>query len=456
MASLIKDVVAFHNSYGGVLLSGIDDSTREVCGDDVGLDGAGLTVEDLRARVTAATGVDIALRYGRFRHAPSGRTVCALFIPQRARFNPPVELKSDSKERKGGDKGDKRPIYVRGAYLRRGTACVSADGGRDWEFLRGTERFEKYDWTDAAERERYRAGRRNAPARRLRSAAAYPARSADIGRAAEPKGAKSDTGRDRPSETTRWQQVGDTLGIFIGFMSLIYVALVFVALWISWKPAAYRESRNSDPAPISIVPQAPPHKVDDRWVVYPQIGTDKSGKSAGFLFYKLDTSYYWSPKSWEEVMQATPSGLARIPFSDALVQLRWALEGRVSAGGRMFVIKDATDLISIGTASNERQAGNSALAEATLAYGRARHMAKAIVDGGGYRGSVWTLNLGQHKVGLDDASGLARQRPVLLVVVFNKDEGVHLGHALANAMHQRQGELPDPEEYREFQLQKFR
>ncbi|MFZ1101610.1 MAG: ATP-binding protein, partial [Hyphomicrobiaceae bacterium] len=113
MASLIKDVVAFHNSYGGVLLSGIDDSTREVCGDDVGLDGAGLTVEDLRARVTAATGVDIALRYGRFRHAPSGRTVCALFIPQRARFNPPVELKSDSKERKGGDKGDKRPIYVR-------------------------------------------------------------------------------------------------------------------------------------------------------------------------------------------------------------------------------------------------------------------------------------------------------------------------------------------------------
>jgi hypothetical protein len=54
----MKDVVSFHNSYGGFLISGVDDKSRSILGDDYTLD-----VDDLKKRTAAVTGVDVELRF---------------------------------------------------------------------------------------------------------------------------------------------------------------------------------------------------------------------------------------------------------------------------------------------------------------------------------------------------------------------------------------------------------
>ena len=133
---LMKDVVAFFNSYGGVLISGIEDKTRRVLGDDSTLD-----VDDLRKRIADASGADIDLRYRKA--TACGQQVGLLFIPQR-KTSGPASFKVDAKVR--ATTVDKtRRAYLKGVYLRRGPQCRPAENkAEDWTFLVGGERFNTY------------------------------------------------------------------------------------------------------------------------------------------------------------------------------------------------------------------------------------------------------------------------------------------------------------------------
>ena len=113
----MKDVVAFHNAYGGIIISGVDDKTREVVGDNSVLD-----VDDMKKRLASATGAEIEIRFQRRNLSldGGGMQVGMLFIPQRT--NPvPLAFKADAKTRTAteGSQPESKKAYKKGVYLRK-------------------------------------------------------------------------------------------------------------------------------------------------------------------------------------------------------------------------------------------------------------------------------------------------------------------------------------------------
>jgi hypothetical protein len=474
--SLMKDVVAFYNSYGGVILSGIDDQSRTPC-----VGNANLAIDDLRKRIADKTGADIDLRHRVRDYTLRGErfSIGVLFIPQRGR-EPPVEFKMDAKARPVTATVQKK-AYGKGVYLRQGPECRLAEGAKDWVFLTGEDRFRTYAHGGTREGDAFW---HSLGARPRRHELRYFVRNfpnspfhAEANRLLERPWWIADRGK-RVGEllTTAFATACSiVLGIFKGigliiqfvlatFMVVasisffVWVGVVIYQKWQGGEPGTSQSAASPQVQPkIEPIPEditAPPHKTDDKWIVYPRTGKDAEGKFAKFFFYSLDTSFYWDRGKSEFLLRNDGSGrTVRYTLQQFVPFLRDAVSRPVTIKDRVTQVGIASDLISIGTASLE---GSTPTEESARAQARGVSIAKTIVDNQLFRGRVWTLNLGQYKSDAKEARESHKQRPVIIVLVLEKQLGVDLGHALADAMHKRRGELPFPEDYREFVFLAFR
>jgi hypothetical protein len=128
MASIIKDVVSFYNSYGGYLIAGVNDESRKV----VGFDGS-FDCDDLCKRIYGFTKRSVECKFRLLEiDAPDGsHRLGLLFIPRRPDDLDPAQfLKSATRNAKG-----RRAFDLNDIYLRNRDECRPAVSAEDFSFL---------------------------------------------------------------------------------------------------------------------------------------------------------------------------------------------------------------------------------------------------------------------------------------------------------------------------------
>lgn len=130
MHEIVKDCVAFHNSHGGYLVVGVDDSSRNLLGFSSHFD-----CEDLNRKIQGSTGVSVATSYRIIDHDKAGpaRKLGLLYVPKRAENAKPLQFK---KAAPATDKGD-RAYSQHDFYMRERDNCRKAVTPEDFEFLFG-------------------------------------------------------------------------------------------------------------------------------------------------------------------------------------------------------------------------------------------------------------------------------------------------------------------------------
>lgn len=128
MQEIVKDAVAFYNSYGGYLVIGVND-------DRVALGYADeFDVSDLNKRIHGAVGHTVACSYRVFKYRTKESAVIdlgLLFIPRRANNETPAQFRKNSSSRPNGSL-----IYrAREFYIRDLDQCRPAESTEDFEFL---------------------------------------------------------------------------------------------------------------------------------------------------------------------------------------------------------------------------------------------------------------------------------------------------------------------------------
>lgn len=132
---LIKDVVSFHNSYGGYLILGVHmDHERGICA-CVGVDRQEIDETQLRALIKAYTGtrIDVAYRDIPVRLDASVVNLGLLLIPKREFSDTPVVFQKPAAPAPGG----KIAFKIGDIYLRSGDESRRSIEGQDLAFLLG-------------------------------------------------------------------------------------------------------------------------------------------------------------------------------------------------------------------------------------------------------------------------------------------------------------------------------
>lgn len=127
---LIKDIVAFHNSYGGYIVFGIEDKGSErVAGCSNVID-----CGDIKQRIRAHTDGQVEI-YFELIDAEStcvGKPLGLLLVTRRRRGDPPVKFTKNPKQKPDGSRAFTRDSV----YVRIGDKCLPASTSAEaWEFL---------------------------------------------------------------------------------------------------------------------------------------------------------------------------------------------------------------------------------------------------------------------------------------------------------------------------------
>ncbi|HBN8384872.1 RNA-binding domain-containing protein [Pseudomonas nitroreducens] len=128
LCEIIKDVVAFHNSYGGYIVVGVKDSPKEITGFDGDFD-----CDEFNKRVTSFTGRKIQCYFEKHTvGAPLSepKTVGLLYIPKRADNEVPVQFTKDAVQ-----KNAKRAFSRDDIYLRVDDQCIPAQSTENFALL---------------------------------------------------------------------------------------------------------------------------------------------------------------------------------------------------------------------------------------------------------------------------------------------------------------------------------
>src|SRR6266568_7369639 len=136
MVEIVKDAVSFYNSFGGYIIAGVDDSTKQIVGFN-----QRFSVEELQKKASAVTGHEIDCHYASCSVDVSGcsQRVGILLVPRRPytltpaqfRRNAPKHPERDGYEFKEGD-----------IYLRIADECRPARTAEEFSFLCGSGRRE--------------------------------------------------------------------------------------------------------------------------------------------------------------------------------------------------------------------------------------------------------------------------------------------------------------------------
>ena len=127
--NLVKDVVAFYNSYGGYILFGVQDSPRKIIGYAGQFD-----VDELNKRVQGFTKVEIECSFRILDVTASSGEVLRLgllLIPQRSESEQITVMRKD-----GPLDANKKALFPKSAvFLRKGDSCCRAEEPEDFHFL---------------------------------------------------------------------------------------------------------------------------------------------------------------------------------------------------------------------------------------------------------------------------------------------------------------------------------
>ena len=128
MSEIVKDCVAFYNSYGGYLVIGVDDRTRSVVEFRDEFDAA-----DLNKKIQGSTGVSIEtiFRLVDVNIDGSAKKFGLLFIPKRPQEIKPVQFKKDAPDNGRGGRAYRQNDF----YLRERDNCRTASTVEDFEFV---------------------------------------------------------------------------------------------------------------------------------------------------------------------------------------------------------------------------------------------------------------------------------------------------------------------------------
>lgn len=129
LGGLIKDVVAFHNAYGGYILFGVSDSgSNRIRGIQGELD-----CGDFNARLQSYAGVSIECHCQVLRatDAVDAPHVLLLLIPRRANGAPPVRFQKEGPRTLKGERSFQKETYVRV----RDQCRPATNTSEDWQFL---------------------------------------------------------------------------------------------------------------------------------------------------------------------------------------------------------------------------------------------------------------------------------------------------------------------------------
>jgi len=144
---IVKDCVAFYNSFGGYLVVGVHDKTRKLIGFSSDFDAA-----DLNNKIQVATGVSIETIYRKVdvSDAHPGMYIGLLLIPRRPISANPAQFRKDAP--KLADGPPKLAYSAQSFYLRERDRCRPAESPEDFEFLYGPRTLayqgERTDWLD--------------------------------------------------------------------------------------------------------------------------------------------------------------------------------------------------------------------------------------------------------------------------------------------------------------------
>jgi len=135
MAEIVKDAVSFYNSYGGYIIAGVDDRTREVCGFSGRFD-----CNDLAKKIFGATRHDIDCHFALHdvETTQGSHTLGILFIPRRPYSRNPAQFLRDAPASSTG----KQAYRKNQIYFRFGDECKAAQTSEDFGFLCGSGRRE--------------------------------------------------------------------------------------------------------------------------------------------------------------------------------------------------------------------------------------------------------------------------------------------------------------------------
>jgi len=129
ICEIIKDIVAFYNSYGGYLVIGVANLPRKIKGFSGNFD-----CDDINKRVLAATGQQIECFYRKFSVANLEKLdveVGLLLIPQRLDGRVPAQFIKDASKKISG-----KQAFAKGdIYFRFADSCIQARSSEDYAFL---------------------------------------------------------------------------------------------------------------------------------------------------------------------------------------------------------------------------------------------------------------------------------------------------------------------------------
>lgn len=129
---IVKDCVAFYNSFGGYIVAGIRDSDKKIVGFSSSFDAT-----DINKKIFSATGHSVETVYKEIdvSDVEIGTSLGLLFIPQRVSSVNPAQFKKDAPRSNG------KPAYrARTFYMRERDICRNAETPEDFEFLYGSRK----------------------------------------------------------------------------------------------------------------------------------------------------------------------------------------------------------------------------------------------------------------------------------------------------------------------------
>jgi len=175
-------------------------------------------------------------------------------------------------------------------------------------------------------------------------------------------------------------------------------------------------------------------------VVFQVEGFDKQNRRGLFDIVVLKKKFLWVRASYNQLER------------DGIVIPLETVSETIFDRDMRYTLEAATDIIAVGTASQEGTASR----EVARANRRARETAKLIKSTLDKKVPIWVLNLGQYRDRCENCEAMETnwQRPFILIATVRKDENLNLKEALRDAMRGRT-KLPSIQRYSDFKFLRY-
>ena len=223
-----------------------------------------------------------------------------------------------------------------------------------------------------------------------------------------------------------------TREVLAGLLTLLFATATFGVVIKDAINAKYKDKTG--------VKRIIPVRWNDRTLVFPIEGTDRSGRRALFDVVVLTKNYGWVLGSTEELAR----GDQKLGPED--------IENEILAPQLRTGLSSAKELIAVGIASQEG-AVETETHRAGLRAKRTAEWVRGAVDA---KIPMSTLNLGRYVEPCSECEDpdTSWQRPFMVIAVKQSDPGTDIGEALRSALSDKQN-LPAPERYSSFALAKY-